>query len=66
MVSQLLGTGSGRSIMSGELCENLDRVLLVLPCHPRLQAAAPSDIGCVAMGPARVGLPDLVYHPMRK
>jgi hypothetical protein len=61
----MLEPGTGRGIMSVELRENLDLVLLVLPCHPRLQAAATSDVGRVAMGPARFGQPDLTYQPLR-
>jgi DUF917 family protein len=60
----MLEPDSGRGMMSVELREGLDVTLLAAPCHPRLQAAALSPTGRVAMGPARFGKPDLVYHPM--
>jgi hypothetical protein len=60
----MLEPGSGRGVMSVELREGMELVVLALPCHPRLQAAALSEIGRTAMGPARFGHPDLVYRPM--
>jgi hypothetical protein len=61
----MLEPGTGRGVMSVELHEGLELVLLAMPCHPRLQAAAQSETGRAAMGPARFGHPDLIYQPMR-
>jgi hypothetical protein len=61
----MLEPRTGRGVMSVELRAGLDLALLALPCHPRLRAAALSEIGRVAMGPARYGHPDLTYQPMR-
>lgn len=60
----LLEPSSGRGVMSVEIREGLELVLLALPCHPRLQEAALSPEGREAMGPARFGHPDLTYEPM--
>lgn len=60
----LLEPGTGRGVMSVELHEHFDLALLALPCHPRLQAAACSEVGRVAMGPVRFGQPHLAYRPM--
>jgi DUF917 family protein len=60
----MLEPDTGRGVMSIELREGLELVLLALPCHPRLQAAAMSDTGRAAMGPARFGHPNLAYQPM--
>jgi DUF917 family protein len=62
----MLEPGTGRGVMSVELREGLDLMLLATPCHPRLQAAAMSEIGRAAMGPARFGHPDLAYQPLRR
>jgi DUF917 family protein len=62
----MLEPGTGRGVMSVELREGLELMLLAMPCHPRLQAAAMSEVGRTALGPARFGHPDLVYQPMRK
>jgi uncharacterized protein len=61
----MLEPGTGRGVMSVELREGLDLVLLALPCHARLQEAALSETGRAAMGPARFGHPDLTYQPMK-
>jgi hypothetical protein len=61
----MLEPGTGRGVMSVELREDFNLVLLILPCHPRLQAAATSEVGRVAMGPARFGQPHLTYRPLR-
>ncbi len=61
----MLEPRTGRGVMSVELHEGLELVLLAMPCHPRLQAAALSETGRGAMGPARFGHPDLTYQPMR-
>ena len=61
----MIEPGTGRGVMSVELRTGLELVLLALPCHPRLQAAALTDTGRGAMGPARFGHPDLTYRPMR-
>jgi DUF917 family protein len=61
----MLEPGTGRGVMSIELHTGLELVLLARPCHPRLQAAALSDVGRGAMSPARYGQPDLSYQPMR-
>lgn len=61
----MLEPGTGRGVMSVELHEGLELVLLALPCHPRLQAAALTETGRAAMGPARYGHPELTYRPMR-
>ena len=60
----MLEPGTGRGVMSVELHEGQELVLLVKPCHPRLQTAALSEMGRVAMGPARYGHPNLTYRPM--
>ncbi len=60
----LLEPGTGRGVMSVELRTDLELAVLALPCHPRLQAAACSEIGRVAMAPARFGQPHLIYRPM--
>ncbi len=60
----MLEPGTGRGVMSVELREGLELVLLAMPCHPRLQAAALSETGRAAMGPARFGHPNLIYQPM--
>jgi DUF917 family protein len=61
----MLEPGTGRGVMSIELRVGLELVLLAMPCHPRLQAAALSNTGRWAMGPARFGHPNLSYQPMR-
>ena len=61
----MLEPGTGRGVMSVELHAGLELVLLAMPCHPRLQAAALSETGRSAMGPARFGHPTLTYQPMR-
>jgi hypothetical protein len=60
----MLEPGTGRGVMSVELREGLELVLLAGPCHPRLQAAALTAAGQAAMGPARFGHPNLIYQPM--
>jgi DUF917 family protein len=62
----MLEPGTGRGVMSVELREGIELVLLAMPCHARLQAAALSETGRVAMGPARFGHPELTYQPMRR
>jgi DUF917 family protein len=61
----MLEPRTGRGVMSVELRAGLELALLALPCHPRLRAAALSEIGRVAMGPARYGQPHLTYQPMQ-
>jgi DUF917 family protein len=61
----MLEPGTGRGVMSVELRTGLELVLLAMPCHPRLQAAALSSTGRWAMGPARFGHPNLNYQPMK-
>jgi DUF917 family protein len=60
----MLEPSTGRGVMSIELREGLELVLLAMPCHPRLQAAAMSETGRGAMGPARFGHPNLSYQTM--
>ena len=60
----LLEPGTGRGIMSVELEEGMEVALLIVPAHPRLQAAAQTKRGRVSMAPARYGRPDLTYRPL--
>lgn len=62
----LLEPATGRGLMCVELRVGLEVALLILPCHPRLQQAAASEVGRVAMGPARFGSPELVYRPLSR
>jgi uncharacterized protein len=64
-IALMLAPDTGRGLMSVELHEGMDLVVLALPCHARLQAAAQSEAGREAMSPARYGQPDLTYQPMR-
>lgn len=64
-IALMLEPDTGRGLMSVELRENMELVVLGLPCHPRLQTAALSEPGREAMSPARYGQPDLTYQPMR-
>jgi DUF917 family protein len=59
-----LEPGTGRGVMSMELETGMELVLLVVPAHPRLQAAAQTDQGRSSMAPARYGRPDLDYRPL--
>lgn len=60
----MLEPDTGRGIMSVELKVGSEVVLMATPCHPRLQAAATSPIGRIAMSPSRYGQPDMTYRPM--
>ncbi|MFV1858537.1 MAG: DUF917 domain-containing protein [Anaerolineales bacterium] len=60
----MLEPGTGRGVMSMELETGMELVLLVVPAHPRLQAAAQTDQGRSSMAPARYGRPDLDYRPL--
>lgn len=60
----MLEPATGRGIMSVELTEGLELVVLALPCHPRLQTAALTEAGRTAMNPARYGQTELIYEPM--
>ncbi len=62
----MLEPGTGRGIMSVELVEGMELVLLVVPAHPRLQAAAQTERGRLAMAPARYGHPELEYRPLQR
>jgi len=62
----LLEPGTGRGVMSVELREGMDLVLLGAPAHPRLREAALSPAGRKAFSPARFGQPDLTYRPMEE
>ena len=60
----MLEPGTGRGVMSVELEVGMDLVLLVLPAHPRLQAAAQTKRGRISMAPVRYGRGELEYRPL--
>lgn len=64
-IALMLEPATGRGIMSVELQEGFELVVLATPCHSRLQAAAKSEAGRRAMSPARFGQADLIYQEMR-
>lgn len=61
----MLEPRTARGVMSVELEQGMGLVLLVVPAHPRLQAAAQTDRGRVSMAPARYGHPELEFQPLR-
>lgn len=60
----ILDSKTGRGLMSVQLKAGDEITLLGAPAHPRLQAAAMTDLGRQAMSPSRFGQPDLLYRPM--
>jgi DUF917 family protein len=63
----MLEPATGRGLMSVELTDGLDVVVLGAPAHPRLRAAATgSPQGRAAFSAARYGQLDLEYRPIEE
>ena len=60
----IIEPSTGRGVMSVELEVGMELALLVVPAHPRLQAAAQTEQGRISMGPTRYGRAELDYEPL--
>ncbi len=62
----LLEPATGRGVMTSELRKGMELFVVGVACHPRMREALQDPIGAKALGPARFGHPDVVYHPIEE
>jgi len=62
----MLDPATGRGVMSVEVADEKELVLVGTPCHPRLREGLETPDGRAAFGGARYGHPEVEYVPIER